>query len=146
MESGQHKDVWHARLGHPSHSVFSTLMNKYHLPLDGALVSNKSCHICPLGKSCQLPFEDRQYHAQFPLALLNLIYGVLHQSPLILATVIISLLLMTIPDLLGYTHWLRNQRFLLHLFTSKNGWRTVLVLTLNNCRLMVEVNLQANYL
>lgn len=66
------QDVWHARLGHPSYLVFTTLLNKYHLPLDGAIVSNKNCHICPLGKSCRLPFEDRQSHAQFPLALLHL--------------------------------------------------------------------------
>jgi len=48
------------------------LLNKYNLPLDGAIVSNKNCHICPLGKSYRLPFEDRQSHAQFPLALLHL--------------------------------------------------------------------------
>jgi len=66
------QDVWHARLGHPSHSVFTTLLNKYNLPLDGVIVSNKNYHICPLGKSCRLPFEDRQSHAQFPLALLHL--------------------------------------------------------------------------
>ncbi|CAL8106344.1 unnamed protein product [Prunus armeniaca] len=66
------QDVWHARLGHPSHSVFTTLLNKYHLPLDGTIVSNKNCHVCPLGKSCRLPFKYRQSHAQFPLALLHL--------------------------------------------------------------------------
>jgi hypothetical protein len=66
------QDVWHARLGHPSHSIFTTLLNKYHIPLDGAIVSNKNYHICPLGKSCRLPFEDRQSHAQFQLALLHL--------------------------------------------------------------------------
>jgi len=57
------QDIWHARLGDPSHSVFTTLLNKYHLQLDGAIVSDKNCHICPLGKSCRLPFEDRQSHA-----------------------------------------------------------------------------------
>ena len=57
------QDVWHVKLGHPSHSVLTTLLNKYHLPLNGARVSNKNCHLCLLGKSCQLPFEDKQSHA-----------------------------------------------------------------------------------
>ncbi|CAL9020311.1 unnamed protein product, partial [Prunus brigantina] len=64
------QDAWHARLGHPSHSVFTTLF--YHLPIDGTIISNKNCHICPLGKSCRLRFEHRKLHAQFPLALLHL--------------------------------------------------------------------------
>ncbi|KAI5339023.1 hypothetical protein L3X38_018295 [Prunus dulcis] len=66
------QEVWHARLGHPSHSVFTTLLHKYHLPVNGTIISNKNCHICPLGKSCRLPFEYRQLHAQSSLALLHL--------------------------------------------------------------------------
>ncbi|CAL8079924.1 unnamed protein product [Prunus armeniaca] len=35
------QDVWHARLGHPSHSVFRTLLNKHHLPINGIVASTK---------------------------------------------------------------------------------------------------------
>ncbi|KAI5344101.1 hypothetical protein L3X38_011978 [Prunus dulcis] len=36
------QEVWHARLGHPSHSVLTTLLNKYHLPLDGRVYISRN--------------------------------------------------------------------------------------------------------
>lgn len=50
------QDVWHARLGHPSSATLRVLINQYHLPINGSIVFNKVCHICPLGKSCRLLF------------------------------------------------------------------------------------------
>lgn len=66
------QDVWHARLGHPSHLIFQTLLNKYHLPLNGTVANNKVCYVCPMGKSCKLPFQYRTSHALHPFDLLHL--------------------------------------------------------------------------
>ncbi|CAB4283059.1 unnamed protein product [Prunus armeniaca] len=66
------QEVWHARLGHLSQAVFRVLLNKHKLPLHGSFDSHKACHICPLGKSCKLPFSSRHSHAQQPLDLLHL--------------------------------------------------------------------------
>jgi len=119
------------------------LLNKYNLPLDGAIVSNKNYHIYPLGKSCRLPFEDRQSHAQFSLALLHLdLWG---PAP--------------ISSNFGYRYYFSivddNTQFTwLYPLAKKSDVLTTFVhfkklvdlaLTLNNCKLMVEVNLPANY-
>ncbi|CAL2279421.1 unnamed protein product [Prunus armeniaca] len=66
------QDVWHTRLGHPSSDILRVLVNKYHLPISGTMAFNKSCHICPLGKACRLPFSYRTSNTQNPLELLHL--------------------------------------------------------------------------
>lgn len=66
------EDVWHTRLGHPSYHVFRMILNKHHLPISGEIDSNKTCHVCPMGKSCRLPFSNRTSHTQKPLELLHL--------------------------------------------------------------------------
>lgn len=54
-------DVWHAHLVHSSDVIFQILANKYHIPLSGAVFSNKICHICLLGKACRLPSSSQTY-------------------------------------------------------------------------------------
>lgn len=66
------RDVWHARLGHPSDAIFRVLANKYHIPIGGDVSSNKNCHIRPLCKVCRLPFNARTTVTSHPLELLHL--------------------------------------------------------------------------
>lgn len=64
--------VWHSRLGHPSPSIFRILHKKHHLPILGPLNFNKQCHVCPMGKSSRLQFNNRTFTASSPLDLLHL--------------------------------------------------------------------------
>lgn len=48
--------VWHSKLGHPSNSIVSHLLNTFSLPFDGSINKLEVCEPCQFGKGKQLPF------------------------------------------------------------------------------------------
>eukprot|EP00268_Persea_americana_P016234 TRINITY_DN17686_c0_g2_i1.p1 TRINITY_DN17686_c0_g2~~TRINITY_DN17686_c0_g2_i1.p1 ORF type:complete len:177 (-),score=16.56 TRINITY_DN17686_c0_g2_i1:466-996(-) len=60
-------DIWHYRLGHPSHSRLLALSKI----VDGISISSCHCDVCPLAKHARLPFLNNNKRANAPFALIH---------------------------------------------------------------------------
>lgn len=61
-------DLWHWRLGHPSHERIKSLATDF----DFISCSNKClCHICPLAKQAKLPFPVSSIRTRAPFELIH---------------------------------------------------------------------------
>jgi len=64
-------DVWHARLGHVSHSIISLLNKKHQLCVTSLLPTPTICSSCQLVKSHRLPFQHDDKRASHVLDLIH---------------------------------------------------------------------------
>ena len=61
---------WHARLGHPSFTIFKQVLSKNILPVIGERNSQKNCDLCQRAKSHQLPYPVSTSVSTKPLQLI----------------------------------------------------------------------------
>ena len=60
-------DLWHKRLGHPSHNILRILKSQKEISIFNWTKTPSICVSCQLGKSCKLPFKLSNKKSQFPL-------------------------------------------------------------------------------
>ena len=91
--------LWHLRLGHASTGILQHIQSLKHF--SDKNVQHK-CEICPLAKQCRLqfPISERRTLKAFEMIHVD-VWGHIRNIPLIRSN-ILSLLLMTIVDILGY--------------------------------------------
>lgn len=63
--------VWHQRLGHPSHLILENLVSSNYLSVKGSVKNKEFCDFCPLGKSTRLPFFLSKSVSSKPLQLVH---------------------------------------------------------------------------
>ena len=62
-------DLWHARLGHPNHTVLRQILRSFSFSCDK--LDEHSCEACRLGKHVRLPFSASSSVSTFPFQLLH---------------------------------------------------------------------------
>jgi hypothetical protein len=63
-------NLWHHRLGHPTNSVVSLMLNKAHIPVPKTS-SPIMCHPCLAGKVRKLPFPQHHHKFNSPFATIH---------------------------------------------------------------------------
>ena len=61
------EELWHKRLGHPSHNVLRMLKSQKEISISNWTKTPSICVLCQLGKSCKLPFKLSNKKSQFSL-------------------------------------------------------------------------------
>ena len=64
-------DLWHQRLGHPNHTVLSSLLREFSIPCNRDSHNSSMCQSCQLGKHVRLTFSSSQPFSTFPFELLH---------------------------------------------------------------------------
>lgn len=62
-------DLWHARLGHPNHTVLRQILRSFSFSCNK--LDEHSCEACRLGKHVRLPFSASSSISTFPFQLLH---------------------------------------------------------------------------
>jgi len=63
-------NLWHHRLGHPTNSIVSLMLNKAHIRVPKTS-SPMLCHPCLAGKVSKLPFPQHHYKFTSPFAIIH---------------------------------------------------------------------------
>ena len=63
-------NLWHHRLGHPTNSVVSLMLNKAHIPVSKTS-SPTMCHPCLAGKVSKLPFPHHNHKLASPFSTIH---------------------------------------------------------------------------
>jgi hypothetical protein len=64
-------DVWHRRLGHPSHKSLAHLISKFDFPTTNKHSVTSSCESCQQGEHVRLPFSNSVSFTYFPFQLIH---------------------------------------------------------------------------
>ena len=68
-------DLWHARLGHVSHSIISLLNKNDHLYLTSLLPSPSLCDTCQIAKNHRLPYSRNERRSSHVLDFIHRYLG-----------------------------------------------------------------------
>lgn len=122
------RSAWHEHLGHPSNKAIQTPVSSSLISIPLSTTLSKSCDACSCNKSTKLPFNKSSLVSTSPL---QLFYFDVWTAPIpfVMAVNIMSLLLITLPNIYGCTQCTKNSMF--HpFFTSSRGlWKIVLIVT-----------------